>query len=153
MMTQGMGQRRIEVFSIHWGDVWPSVHLPHAHPILPLICTVPPWGPEAGAAATDGAREPAVLTHTHTLIPLHSFIWDNGAREGVCLCVRLMISECAMDPRRGPSQSVKCFLCSLCVSATVGSTCVDDTPLGFIVHEVGEFRVTWGKHTDTHTEA
>lgn len=46
-------------------------------------------------------------------------------------------------------QSVKWFLCSLCVSATVGSTCVNDTPLWFIVREVGGFRVTWDKHTDT----
>lgn len=64
----------------------------------------------------------------------------------------LMILECAVVMGRGASQSVKWFLCSLCVSATVGSTCVNDTPLCFIVHEDAGFRVTWDKHTDTLTE-
>lgn len=50
-----------------------------------IIWTVPPWGPEAGAAATDGAKEPAVLshTHTHTYMPLHSFTRNNGVGIGV----------------------------------------------------------------------
>lgn len=65
-----------------------------------------------------------------------------------------MILECAVVMGNGglSSQSVKWFLCSLCVSATVGSTCVNDTPLAFIVHEVAGFRVTWDKHIDTLTE-
>ena len=60
-----------------------------------------------------------------------------------------MILECAVVMGRGASQSVKWFLCSLCVSATVGSTCVNDTPLCFIVHKDGGFRLTRDKHTDT----
>lgn len=49
------------------------------------------------------------------------------------------IGVCHGHEEGGPSQSVKWFLCSLCVSATVGSTCVNDTPLSFIVHEVRGF--------------
>lgn len=64
-----------------------------------------------------------------------------------------MILECAVVMGRagGPSQSVKWFLCSLCVSATVGSTRVNDTPFSFIVHEVGRFGFNLGQHTDTFT--
>lgn len=59
------------------------------------------------------------------------------------------IGVCHGHEEGGPSQSVKWFLCSLCVSATVGSTCVNDTPLSFIVHEVRGFGVTWAKHSGT----
>ncbi len=119
------------------------------HPSHPLICTVPPWGPEAGAAATDGAREPAVLTHTHTRTPplIHFGQWR---RIGV-VCGSWFWSV-PWSSGGGPSQSVKWFLCSLCVSATVGSACVNETPLCFIVHEVRGFMVTWDKHTDTLIE-
>lgn len=68
------------------------------------------------------------------------------------MCMAHEFGVCHGRGEGGPSQSVKWFLCSLCVSATVGSTCVNDTPLCFIVHEVGEFRVTRDEHTDTLME-
>lgn len=64
----------------------------------------------------------------------------------------------------GPQQSVKWFFCSLCVWATVGSTCVNDTAISFIVREVGGVRVSGGnpptplthlqehKHACAHTK-
>lgn len=64
-----------------------------------------------------------------------------------------MVLERAMAVRRGTLTVHKAFLCRLCVSATVGSTCVDVTPLLFILHEEERFRVTWGKLADLQKHA
>lgn len=64
----------------------------------------------------------------------------------MCVCVAHDFGVCRGRGGAGgggASHSVKWFLCSFCVSATVGSTCVNNTPLSFIVHEVRVFSGTW----------